>query len=198
MLTQSTRSLLSVSAQQKTIPIIENRLQLARALDASQITAILVRHCSLFDLRPLLDQAYVREVVIYVNVDHIDGIHPDTAGLRYLAHQLHIAGIVSSNPRILAQGKSFELETIQRIFAVDSTGLEAALESVDTHHVDLLDISPALVIPYVVSQTPLPLPFIGSGLISTFQQVQAVLCAGALQLAVAPPALWMVRKTTLL
>ena len=191
MLTRSTRSLLSVSAQQKTIPVIENRTLFSRALDASQITTILLRHCNLFELRPMLDHALERGVAIYVNVDHIDGIHPDTAGLRYLAHQLHIAGIVSSNPRILAQGKSFELETIQRIFAVDSTGLEAALESVDTHHVDLLDISPALVIPYVVSQTPLPLPFIGSGLISTFQQVQAVLRAGALHVAVARPELWM-------
>jgi glycerol uptake operon antiterminator len=191
MLTRSTRSLLSVSAQQKTIPVIENRTLFSRALDASQITTILLRHCNLFELRPMLDHAYERKVAVYVNVDHIDGIHPDTAGLRYLAHQLHIAGIVSSNPRILALGKSFDLETIQRIFAVDSTGLEAALESVDTHHVDLLDISPALVIPYIVSQTPLPLPFIGSGLIFTFQQVQAVLRAGALHVAVARPELWM-------
>ena len=191
MLTRSTRSLLSVSAQQKTIPVIENRTLFSRALDASQITTILLRHCNLFELRPMLDHAYEREVAVYVNVDHIDGIHPDTAGLRYLAHQLHIAGIVSSNARILALGKSFDLETVQRLFAVDSTGLEAALESVDTHHVDLLDISPALVIPYVVSQTPLPLPFIGSGLISTFQQVQAVLRAGALHVAVARPELWM-------
>jgi glycerol uptake operon antiterminator len=191
MLTRSTRSLLSVSAQQKTIPVIENRTLFSRALDASQITTILLRHCNLFELRPMLDHAYEREVAVYVNVDHIDGIHPDTAGLRYLAHQLHIAGIVSSNPRILALGKSFDLETVQRLFAVDSTGLEAALESVDTHHVDLLDISPALVIPYIVSQTTLPLPFIGSGLIFTFQQVQAVLRAGALHVAVARPELWM-------
>src|SRR6266851_2599112 len=185
MLTQSTRSLLSVSAQQKTIPIIENRLQLARALDAAQITAILVRHCSLFDLRPLLDQAYVREVVIYVNVDHIDGIHPDTAGLRYLAHQLHIAGIISANPRILALGKENGLEVIQRIFAVDSAGLEVALDSVDSHIVDLL------VIPYIVPQHSLPLPFMGSGLIHTYQQVQAVLRAGAFCVAVVRPELWM-------
>jgi glycerol uptake operon antiterminator len=191
MLTRSTRSLLSVSAQQKTIPVIENRMLFSRALDASQITTILLRHCNLFELRPMLDHAFEREVAVYVNVDHIDGIHPDTAGLRYLAHQLHIAGIISSNARILALGKSFELETVQRIFAVDSTGLEAALESVDSHHVDLLDISPALVIPYVVSRTPLPLPFMGSGLISTFQQVQAVLRAGALHVAVARPELWM-------
>jgi len=191
MLTRSTRSLLSVSAEQKTVPIIENRIQFARALDASQITTILLRHCNLFDLRPMLDHAYEREVATYVNVDHIDGVHPDIAGLRYLAHQLHIVGITSANPRILVQGKDFGLETIQRIFAVDSTGLEVALESVDSHTVDLLDISPALVIPYIVSQTSLPLPFIGSGLIYTFQQVRMVLSAGASRVAVIRPELWM-------
>ncbi len=191
MLTRSSKSLLSVSDRQKIIPVIENRTEFLRALNAPQISTIVLRHCNLLDLRPLLDHAFEREVAVYVNVDHIDGIHPDNAGLRFLAHQLHIAGIVSSNPRILTLGKSFELETIQRLFAVDSTGLETALESIDSHHVDLLDISPALVIPYVVSHTVLPLPFIGSGLISTLQQVQSVLRAGALRVTTARSELYM-------
>ena len=191
MLTRSSKSLLSVSDRQKIIPVIENRMEFLRALDAPQITTIMLRHCNLLDLRPLLDHAIEREVFVYVNVDHIDGIHPDNAGLHFLAHQLHIAGIVSSNPRILTLGKSFQLETIQRLFAVDSTGLETALETIDSHHVDLLDISPALVIPYVVSHTVLPLPFIGSGLISTLQQVQSVLRAGALRVTTARSELYM-------
>ena len=191
MLTRSSKSLLSVSDRQKIIPVIENRTEFLRALNAPQISTIVLRHCNLLDLRPLLDHAFEREVAVYVNVDHIDGIHPDNAGLRFLAHQLHIAGIVSSNPRILTLGKSFELETIQRLFAVDSTGLETALESIDSHHVDLLDISPALVIPYVVSHTVLPLPCIGSGLISTLQQVQSVLRAGALRVTTARSELYM-------
>jgi glycerol uptake operon antiterminator len=191
MLTRSSKSLLSVSDRQKIIPVIENRTELLRALNAPQISTIMLRHCNLLDLKPILDHTLDRDLAVYVNVDHIDGIHPDSAGLRFLALQLHITGIVSSNPRILTLGKSFELETIQRLFAVDSTGLETALESVDTHHVDLLDISPALVIPYVVSHTVLPLPFIGSGLISTFQQVQTVLHAGALWVATARSELYM-------
>jgi glycerol uptake operon antiterminator len=190
MLTRSTRSLLSLPAKQKTIPIIENRIQFARALDASYVTTVLLRHCNLFELRTMLERAHERELAVYVNVDHIDGISPDTAGLRYLARQLHITGIVSSNARILALARSFDLETIQRIFAVDSTGLEVALESVDSQHVDLLDISPALVIPYVVAQTPMHLPFIGSGFISTFQQLQTVLRAGAIGVTVSRTELW--------
>ncbi len=191
MLTRSSKSLLSVSDRQKIIPVIENRAEFLRALNAPQISTIVVRHCNLLDLRSLLDRAFEREVAVYVNVDHIDGIHPDSAGLRFLAHQLHIAGIISSNPRILTLGKGFELETIQRLFAVDSTGLETALDSVDSHNVDLLDISPALVIPFVVSHTILPLPFIGSGLISTFQQVQSVLRAGALRVTTARSELYI-------
>ncbi len=190
MLTQSTRSLLSLSAQQKTIPVIESRVQLAHALEVSQVDSILLRHCNLFEFTAMLEQAYERELAVYVNVDHIDGIHPDIAGLRFLAHQLHITGIISSNPRILTLAKGFELEAIQHIFAVDSTGLEAALELVDGHQVDLLNISPALVIPYVVSHITLPLPFIGSGLITSFEQVQAVLRAGALRVAVSRPELY--------
>jgi len=191
MLTRSSKSLLSVSDRHKIIPVIENRSQFLRALNAPQISTIFLRHCNLLDLRPNLDQAFDRDLAVFVYVDHIDGIHPDSAGLRFLAHQLHITGIVSSNPRILSLGKGFELETIQRLFAVDSTGIETALDSVDDRHVDLLDISPALVIPYVVSHMVLPLPFIGSGLISTFQQVQSVLRAGALRVTTARSELYM-------
>ena len=193
MIIQSSRSLLIISSQCKTIPIVEDRVHFTQVLDISQINAIVLRHCNLFEFTTLLQNAHRRALSIYVNVDHIDGIHADSAGLRYLAEQLHVTGILSNHPRILSLGKSFGLETIQRIFAVDSTGLEMALETVDRAYVDLLDVSPALVIPYIVPALTklLPLPFIASGLISTPQQVQAVLRSGASGVAVSRPELWL-------
>jgi glycerol uptake operon antiterminator len=192
MLTQSSGSLLTLLAQCKIIPVIENRAQFAPIFASSHIRAILLRHCNLFELAGLLEQVRKRGLAIYVNVDHMDGIHADTAGLRYLSEQFHVAGIVSNHPKTLAIAKSFGLETIQRIFAVDSTGLEMALESVDRSATDLLDISPALVIPYIIPRLadPLPLRFIGSGLIQTTQQIQAVLRADAAGVAVARSELW--------
>jgi len=193
MITQSSRLLLDISSQCKTIPIVENRVHFTQVLDISQIKAILLRHCNLFELTSLLHNAHRRALSVYVYIDHIDGIHADSAGLRYLAEQLHVTGILSNHPRILSLGKSFGLETIQRIFAVDSTGLEMALETVDKACVDLLDVSPALVIPYIVPSLTklLPLPFIASGLISTPQQVKAVLRSGASGVAVSRPELWL-------
>lgn len=191
MLTRSTRSLLNLPARHKTIPVIENRAQFSLALNSSDVPAILLRRCNPLDFRTLLENAHERGLAVYVNMDHIDGIAPDSAGLRYLATQLHIKGVVSSHGKILAQAKSFDLQTVQRIFAVDSTGLEVALESVDDQQVDLLAISPALVIPYAVSQMSLHLPFIGSGFVSTPQQVQMVLRAGAIGVTVSRTELWM-------
>jgi glycerol uptake operon antiterminator len=193
MLTQSSRSLLKTSSQCKIIPIIESRVQFAQVFESSHINSILLRHCNLFDFTTLLNAAHERDLSVYVNVDHIDGIHADSAGLRYLAESLKVNGIVSNHPRILSLGKNFGLETIQRIFAVDSTGLEMALDSVDTHYVDVLDISPGLVAPYITAKTmaQLPLPFMASGLINTPQQVRAVLQSGAIGVAVHRPELWL-------
>jgi glycerol uptake operon antiterminator len=194
MLTQFYRSSLDHSLRCKIIPIVENRVQFTQALEHTRCKTIMLRHCNLFDFVSLLDDAHHRGHSIYVNVDHVDGIYPDSAGLPYLAKHLHIAGIMSNHPKTLSLGKGCGLETIQRIFAVDSTGLESALESVDTGYVDLLDISPALVIPVLASDLlkSLPLPFIGSGLVSTPQQVEAILRVGALAVTVIRQELWSV------
>jgi glycerol uptake operon antiterminator len=188
----SSRSLLNSAVQSQTIPIVENRIHFAQVLHTSRTNVILLRHCNIFEIAPAIQDAQQAGRGIYVYADHIDGIHPDAAGVRYLAEHLHITGILSNHPRTLAIGKSFGLETIQRIFAIDSTGLEMALESVDIQCTDLLDIAPALVVPYVAStlKTLLPLPFMASGLVSTARQVQAVLRAGALCIAVSRSELW--------
>jgi glycerol uptake operon antiterminator len=184
--------LLDLPTQCKTIPAIENRAQLLRAFDMPQIRAVLLRHCNLFELAGLLERAYQHKIATYVHVDSINGIHADNAGLRYLAERLSVTGVVSNSPRVLSVAKGFGLETIQRIFALDSTGLEATLESVDTTYVDLLDISPALVVPHIMPQLRvlLPQPFIASGLIQTSEQIQAILHAGARGVVVARHDLW--------
>jgi glycerol-3-phosphate responsive antiterminator len=172
--------------------MIENRSHFAMALASSQVNVLFLRHCNLFELTSLLAQADRQGKAIYVNVDHIDGIHSDAAGLRYLAETFHVVGVLSNHPKTLALAKEFNLETIQRLFAADSSGLEMAIESIDIRTVDLLDFSPALAIPYVIPflDAPLPLPFIAFGLAHTAQQVREIVRCGAIGVAVNRPELW--------
>lgn len=192
MITQSSGSLLSLLVRHKTIPVVSNRTQFSTFFASSPVQLVLLRHCNLFELAGSLEQAHHWGVAVYVNADHMVGIAPDVVGLRYLLDQFHVAGIVSNHPKVLAQAKNLGLETIQRLFAVDSTGLEVALESIDREMIDMLDISPALVIPHIVPYLaePLPLPFIGSGLVQSARQKEAILRAGAAGVAVARSELW--------
>ncbi len=187
MATQFRRSMIELLAHNKVIPVVANRMQLQQVLKTSTCKVILLRHCNLLELAPLLIQARQRDYAVYVNIDHVEGVHADAAGLHYLASSLAITGILSANPKTLIAGKACGLETILHIFAADSTGLESALEAFDPAYVDLLDVSPALAIPHITPSLTrlLPLPFIGSGLISTSEQVHAVLNAGAIGVTLA-------------
>lgn len=170
-------------AHSRVIPVVENRMQLAHILKQPGKGGMLMLHrCNVLELGPLMVYAHEKGYAVYVNIDHIDGVHADAAGFHYLAYQLHVAGIESTNPKLLALARSAHLATVLHIYAADSAGLESALETTNFQMVDLLDISPALVIPYIYPALTnvLPLPFLGSGLISTAQQAQAVIDAGAL------------------
>jgi glycerol uptake operon antiterminator len=187
-------SLLKLSEHRKVVPVIEHKTQFARIFDQPSPRAILLRHCNLFELASSIERAHQSHIATYVNIDSIDGIHADAAGLHYLCKRMKITGVVSSHPRVLAIAKGCGLETIQRIFVLDSTGLETVLESLDTSVTDIFDISPALVIPHVISwlRTALPLPFLASGLLHTSAQIQMVLQYGARGAFVSRDELWNV------
>ncbi|MBA2678225.1 MAG: glycerol-3-phosphate responsive antiterminator [Ktedonobacteraceae bacterium] len=185
MSTRFNRSMVELLEHYKVIPAVVNRAQLQQVLKTSACKVVLLRHCNLLELAPILQQA--RQCALYVNIDSIEGVHADVAGLSYLSNTLGIAGILSANPKALVVGKVQGMETVLRIFAADSTGLESALEAFDPAYVDLLDVSPALAIPSIVPplKSILPVPFIGSGLISSSEQVQAVMDAGAIGVVLA-------------
>ncbi len=192
MLAQTKRSLVEALSRNKVIPVVENRTQLLTALTMPGHAVIFIRHCDLFDLKPLCQQAVHQGYALYVNVDHINGIHPDAAGLQYLSEHFHITGIISANLKVLTAGKTLGLQTILQIFAADSTGLSSAIEMINPTAVDFFNVSPALVVPSIAEAltTLLPRPFIASGLISTKRQIQAALQAGALGVVVMQPELW--------
>src|ERR1700742_1182513 len=101
MLTQTGMSLLNLPAQQRLVPVVETRAQFIQALETSAVRAMLLHHCNVFEFSTLLERANRAGYAAYVNMDHIDGIYADEAGLRYLAQRLHVRGIVSSHPKTL-------------------------------------------------------------------------------------------------
>lgn len=186
-------SLLNLPARSLLVPVVETRIQFIQALDMSAVRAMLLHHCNVFEFADLMARAARAGCAVYVNMDHIDGIYADEAGFQYLAERLRARGVISSHPKALALAKQAGLETIQRIFAVDSAGLMMALESVDLARVDMLDFAPALVVPHIMPRlrSCLPIPFMASGLLHTTAQLQEVIKSGVQAVAVTHPEKWI-------
>jgi glycerol uptake operon antiterminator len=193
MLTQASTSLLNLPARHVLVPVVETRAQFHQALETPAVRVLLLHHCNIFEFSTLLDRAFRAGCSVYVNIDHIDGVYPDAAGFRYLGERLHVRGVLSSHPKVLASAKESGLETIQRIFAIDSTGLRLSLASVEPACVDMLDFAPAGVLPHIMPrlQPCLTLPYMASGLLCTGEQLQAVLGTGVRAVAVSDLDRWL-------
>jgi glycerol-3-phosphate responsive antiterminator len=84
------------------------------------------------------------------------------------------------------------LRTVQRIHALDSTGLETGLNSVGKPAPYAIAIAPAVAIPQVMPtvRESTNVPIWGTGFITTTDQAAAVLAAGADVVSSAELKLW--------
>jgi len=66
MLSQSERSLLSLSPRHKVVPVIKSRQLLISTLDSAHpyVGTILLRNCNLFEFTGLLDRAHDRGILL--------------------------------------------------------------------------------------------------------------------------------------
>jgi glycerol-3-phosphate responsive antiterminator len=84
-------------------------------------------------------------------------------------------------PHLLRDASRFRLRTVQRIHALDSTGLETGLNSIVSPPPYAIAIAPAVAIPQVMPtiRATTTTPIWGTGFISSAQQANEVLAAGA-------------------
>jgi glycerol uptake operon antiterminator len=173
------------------LPAIRDSNSLHQALDLGYRQLLLERGSLLAMVGPLA--AVARQgVAIFVNLDAVEGLAGDSAALAFLATDLGFSGVLSVRPHLLRDASRFRLRTIQRIHALDSTGLETGLNSIGLPAPYAIAIAPAVAIPQVMAtiRQSTNAPVWGTGFITTAQQANAVLAAGADVVSSANPDVW--------
>jgi glycerol uptake operon antiterminator len=162
------------------LPAIRDSNTLQQALDLGY-RQLLVERGSVLAMVGALAGAARQGVAIFVNLDAVDGLAADSAALAFLATDLGFSGVLSVKPHLLRDASRFRLRTIQRIHALDSTGLETGLNSVGLPAPYAIAIAPAVAIPQVMPtiRESTNIPVWGTGFITTAEQAAAVLGAGA-------------------
>lgn len=173
------------------LPAVRDGNSLNQALDLGYRQLLIERGSLLAMVGPLASAAR-QGIAIFVNLDAVEGLAPDSAALAFLATDLGFSGVLSVKPHLLKDASRFRLRTVQRIHALDSTGLETGLNSIVSPPPYAIAVAPAVAIPQVMPaiRATTRTPIWGTGFIASVEQANAVLAAGADVVSSGRPEVW--------
>jgi glycerol uptake operon antiterminator len=150
----------------------------------------------IFALQESVVKAHDRGRLILAHVDLIKGLGRDEAGVRFLARDIHVDGILTTRGNLIGPAKREGLVAVQRLFVLDSESLEAGLPAVERAAPDAVEVLPGVIFPLIAPRLAghLP-PLIAGGLIRTPAQVAEILAAGAVAVSTGEEGLWALRGT---
>ena len=146
----------------------------------------------IFALQESVHKAHADGRLILAHVDLIKGLGRDEAGVRFLARELHVDGVLTTRANLIGPARKEGLIAIQRLFALDSESLESGLPTVVRAGPDAVEVLPGVILPLIAVRlraASLP-PLIAGGLIRTLQQVADILQAGAVGVSTSEETLW--------
>lgn len=115
-----------------------------------------------------------------VDLDTVEGMAPDRAGLTFLASRLGIRTVITRRPALARRAVELGCLPLLRVHCLDSTGLERALEGHPGPPVGTA-VSPGLILAHLPpgQRQLLPQPVLAYGLLRRKEEVEAAVEAGA-------------------
>ena len=146
---------------------------------------------NLLTLKQKIEQAHSAGKIIMIHLDLAEGIGRDRTGLRFVA-SCGADGILSTKGQLIRLGKEIGLFTVQRFFAVDSSGAASIGEMFRSTNPDLIEIMPGVVTKVIKQYAQNGIPVIAGGLIQTKSEVTDALGSGAVAVSIGKPELWYI------
>ncbi len=152
-----------------------------RMQNLDRIGILLILGGSLFDLPSIVETARRHDKLVFADIDLLKGIGKDAAGVRFLAQESRVDGIITTRGHLIKSAREMGLAGIQRIFILDSESLAGSLNAVQKFNPDAVDVLPGLILPKIIQRIRLKIsvPLIAAGLITQEQDIRDILSAGA-------------------
>lgn len=150
--------------------------------ELDHVDVILILGGSIFDLPNIVKAAKAYKKIVFVDIDLLKGIGKDAAGIRFLAKESKIQGIVTTHGNLIKNIQQEGLFAIQRLFILDSESLAGSLNSIRKSNPDAVDILPGLILPKIAKwiKTKISVPIIAGGLITEEEDIREILNSGAI------------------
>ncbi|HUJ69945.1 MAG TPA: glycerol-3-phosphate responsive antiterminator [Syntrophorhabdales bacterium] len=153
-----------------------------RLHDLNQVRVIFVLGGTIFDLPRLVEEAKESGKLLFVDIDLLKGIGKDAPGVRFLAKESHVDGIITTRSNLVKSAQKEGLVAVQRLFVLDSESLVGGLGVVEKSAPDAVEVLPGLILPKITQRIRMAttIPIIAGGLITEEHEVRRILDAGAL------------------
>ncbi|MBE6651549.1 MAG: glycerol-3-phosphate responsive antiterminator [Ruminococcaceae bacterium] len=165
----------------------------SRVLDSScldSIDTVFLLSTNIIELAQTILDTHQNGKEIFVHADFAEGIGKDKFGMEYIK-SLGADGVISTRAGVIKAAREIGLKTVQRIFIVDSQSIETAIDSTRASKPDMIEIMPG-VVPKVIAamKSRTEIPLIAGGLVSTLDEVNSAIQAGAIAVSTSNTDLW--------
>ncbi|WP_226036275.1 glycerol-3-phosphate responsive antiterminator [Aquibacillus saliphilus] len=172
------------------LPAIRNMKDFDRVID-SKLENLMFLETRISQLGHLVKYSKENGKTVFVHMDLIQGLKSDEYGMEYLIRNLKVDGIVSTRGSVIGFAKKNNVLTIQRLFALDSMGINHNIALTKKHRPDYIEVLPGIM-PTILSEVRerTKLPIIAGGLIRSKQDVENAFEAGASAVTTSRSKLW--------
>ena len=157
----------------------------------TNINIVFVLYGDLCSIASIVDKVKEADKIALVHIDLIDGLSQKEIAVDYIKENTRAEGIISTKLSIINRAIKLKMNTVYRIFVIDSMALTNLKNQERLIKADLLEILPGpmpQVIKKVTSLTKIPV--IAGGLITSKKEVIGALEAGATSISTSNIEVW--------
>lgn len=145
----------------------------------------------LLELEDWVGHAHEHGKRVLLHLDLCEGLGRDAAAVAYCAARIRPDGVISTRAPLIKCADECGLETVQRMFLMDSQSLLSGVKLLKNSPCALVEVLPGLV-PKAISfiGAELGRPVIAGGMITTRAEVEQALSAGAVAVSTSCAYLW--------
>jgi glycerol uptake operon antiterminator len=173
---------LSVLRNRPVIAAFRDGIENLRIQELDHTAVLFILGGTIFDLPRIVEQAKRYGKLILVDIDLIKGLGKDAPGIRFLAQESRVDGIITTRSNLIQSAQKEGLVSIQRIFVLDSGSLKGGLSVIGKSKPDAVEVLPGLILPKIMKRIRVktPIPVIAGGLITQEDEVRDILASGAI------------------
>jgi len=129
--------------------------------------------------------------IAVVHIDLITGLSSSDVAVQFIAENTKIDGIISTKSSLIKRAYELGLITVQRVFMIDSIALKNVMQHIKHDYADFIEILPGA-LPKVIRSilSNVNINIISGGLVNDFEDVNAILKAGAIAVSTSNKRLW--------